>query len=127
MQTDLYKEVMRGLMSIVGVSREHTLAHNRERYDIHFELGWTYYHKGQDYANAVKYLERAAIFPSPDYVRSVLAHAYELNGQPDKALEQWEKQLDSSFKTIAERAVSRLKTDGAFTPKRRRELGLDED
>lgn len=103
------------------------LTYNREKYDLYFELGWTYYHKGMDYANASRYLERAVKFPHPDYVDSVLAHAYELNGEVDKALAQWEKQLDSSFHSIAERAVRAIKKDGAFTPKRRRALDLDPD
>ena len=101
------------------------LTYNREKYDLYFELGWTYYHKGMDYANAARYLERAVKFPHPDYVDSVLAHAYELNGEVDKALAQWEKQLNTGFSSVAERAVHAIKKDGAFTPKRRRKLGLD--
>jgi len=101
------------------------VAYNPEKYDIYFELGWTYYHKGKDYKNASRYLEKAIKFPHPEYVDSVLAHAYELNGEADKALAQWEKQLDSGFKTIAERAVRAIKKDGAFNPRRRRILGLD--
>ncbi len=103
------------------------ITYNREKYDIYFELGWTYYHKGMDYGNAARYLERAVKFPHPDYVDSVLAHAYELSGNVDKALAQWEKQLDSGFKPIAERAIRAIKRDGAFTPRRRRALGLDPD
>ncbi len=101
------------------------LTYNREKYDLYFELGWTYYHKGMDYANAARYLERAVKFPHPDYVDSVLAHSFELNGEVDKALAQWEKQLNTGFHSIAKRAVRAIKKDGAFTPKRRRQLGLD--
>jgi tetratricopeptide (TPR) repeat protein len=103
------------------------ITYNPEKYDIYFELGWTYYHKGKDYANASRYLEKAAKFPHPDYVDSVLAHAYELNGEVDKALKQWEKQKDSGFKEIAERAIRTIKKDGAFDPKRRRAMGLEPD
>jgi len=57
----------------------------------------------------------------------VLAHAYELNGQVDKALAQWEKQLKAgNFTSIAERAIRCLKKEGAFNPKRRKELGLSD-
>lgn len=104
------------------------VSYNPEKYDIYFELGWTYYHKGQDYPNAVKYLEKAVKFPHPAYVDNVLAHAYELNGQVDKALEQWEKQLkEGNFNTIAERAIRCIKEEGAFNPKKRRMLGIDKD
>ncbi|MCM8820486.1 MAG: hypothetical protein NC932_00840, partial [Candidatus Omnitrophica bacterium] len=104
------------------------VSYNSEKYDVYFELGWTYYHKGQDYPNAVKYLEKAVKFPHPAYVDNVLAHAYELNGQVDKALEQWKKQLASGgFESIAERAIRCIKEEGAFNPKRRRMLGIDKD
>ncbi|MCM8830388.1 MAG: hypothetical protein NC824_05260 [Candidatus Omnitrophica bacterium] len=104
------------------------VSYNSEKYDIYFELGWTYYHKGQDYPNAVKYLEKAVKFPHPAYVDNVLAHAYELNGQVDKALAQWKKQLASgSFESIAERAIRCIKEEGAFNPKKRRMLGIDKD
>jgi tetratricopeptide (TPR) repeat protein len=103
------------------------VSYNPEKYDLYFELGWTYYHKGQDYPNAVKYLEKAVQFPHPAYVDDVLAHAYELNGQVDKALAQWEKQLKAgNFTSIAERAIRCLKKEGAFNPKRRKELGLSD-
>ncbi|MCM8762341.1 MAG: hypothetical protein NC905_01585 [Candidatus Omnitrophica bacterium] len=104
------------------------VSYNSEKYDIYFELGWTYYHKGQDYPNAVKYLEKAVKFPHPAYVDNVLAHAYELNGQVDKALEQWEKQLKTgNFDSIAARAIRCIKEEGAFNPKRRKILGIDKD
>lgn len=103
------------------------IAYNSEKYDLYFELGWTYYHKGEDYPNAVRYLENAAKFPGPDYVQSLLAHAYELNGQVDKAVEQWTKVLDTTFAPIARRALKAINKDGAFTPKRRTALGLDRE
>ncbi|MBN1445801.1 MAG: hypothetical protein JW957_06815 [Candidatus Omnitrophica bacterium] len=104
------------------------ITYNREKYDIYFELGWTYFHKAKDYPNAARYLEKAAKFPHPSYVDNVLAHAYELNGEVDKALAQWEKQMESGgFNNVAERAVRLIKTEGAFNPRRRRMLGLDED
>lgn len=92
------------------------VAYNPDRYDLYFELGWTYYHKGKDYKNAVRYLKKAVKFPHPEYVDDVLAHAYEKNGQKDLALKQWEKLLNTSFKNIAERAIRELKTKGKFTP-----------
>jgi len=134
------KEIIDIVKKLVEIPREQILwyerginflkkgvSYNSEKYDIYFELGWTYYHKGQDYPNAVKYLEKAVKFPHPAYVDNVLAHAYELNGQVDKALAQWEKQLkEGNFTNIAERAIRCIKQDGAFTPKKRKELGLSD-
>ncbi|MCD6407926.1 tetratricopeptide repeat protein [bacterium] len=91
------------------------IAYNPERYDLYFELGWTYYHKGKDYKNSVRYLERAIKFPHPDYVDDLLAHAYEKTGQIDLAIKQWEKLLNTGFKTIAERAIKVLKAGEKFT------------
>ncbi|MCM8768295.1 MAG: hypothetical protein NC911_01215 [Candidatus Omnitrophica bacterium] len=94
------------------------ITYNPDKYDLYFELGWTYYHKGMDYPNAVKYLEKAIKHPHPDYVDDVLAHAYEKNGQIDKAIAQWEylMKIAPSFKGIAERMIHDLKTKGKATP-----------
>ncbi|MDD3725957.1 MAG: hypothetical protein PHI44_01995, partial [Candidatus Ratteibacteria bacterium] len=135
------KEIVEIAKKLIEIPREQILwyerginflkkgaSYNFEKYDVFFELGWTYYHKGQDYPNAVKYLEKAAKFPHPAYVDNVLAHAYELNGQVDKALQQWEKQLASgNFTSIAERAIRCIKEEGAFNPKRRKMLGIDKE
>jgi len=94
------------------------ISNNRDRYDLYFELGWTYYHKGKDYPNAVRYLSRAVVFPHPDYVDNVLAHAYEKSGDIKTALACWENILKSrsTFKSIAERMIHDLKTKGKATP-----------
>jgi tetratricopeptide (TPR) repeat protein len=92
------------------------ITYNKDRYDLYFELGWTYYHKGKDYPNAVRYLEKATKFPHPEFVDDVLAHAYEKNGQIDMAIKQWEKLIGTSFESVAQRAIHSLKTTGKFTP-----------
>ncbi|HOJ40723.1 MAG TPA: tetratricopeptide repeat protein, partial [bacterium] len=94
------------------------ITYNPDKYDLYFELGWTYYHKGMDYPNAVKYLEKAIKHPHPDYVDDVLAHAYEKNGQIDRAIAQWEYLITRapSFRSIAERMIHDLKTKGKATP-----------
>lgn len=92
------------------------ITYNPDRYDLYFELGWTYYHKGMDYPNAVRYLEKAIKFPHPEFVDDVLAHAYEKNGQIELAIKQWEKLLGTSFDSVAKRAIHSLKTTGKFTP-----------
>ncbi|HNQ34915.1 MAG TPA: hypothetical protein PKN80_02500 [bacterium] len=91
------------------------IKNNPERYDLYFELGWTYFNKVKDYANAVKYFELAAKFPRPEYVDDVLAHAYEENGQIKEAIATWERILagpDTPFRQIAARMLSRLKKYG---------------
>ncbi len=94
------------------------VAHISDKYDVYFELAWTYYHKGKDYANAVRYFERAVKHPHPDYVNDVLAHAYEKNGEIAKAIKQWEYVRDHSegFRNIALRMLNDLRTKGKATP-----------
>jgi hypothetical protein len=41
---------------------------NPDRYDLYFELGWTYFDKVRDYENAVKWLQASIEFPHPEYV-----------------------------------------------------------
>lgn len=92
--------------------------YNPDKYDLYFELGWTYYHKGKDFPNAVTYLAKAAQYSSPDYVTDVLAHAYEKAGNIPMAIETWQVLIDkkSSFSNIAVRMIHDLKTKGKATP-----------
>lgn len=95
------------------------ISYNPERYDLYFELGWTFFHKVKNYPEAVRYLEIARKFPRPDYVDDVLAHAYEKNGQIDLAIKTWKEifRSDNSFKQIAPRMIKNLKTYGStITP-----------
>ena len=95
------------------------ITYNPERYDLYFELGWTFYHKVKNYAEAVRYLELACKFPGPDYLPNVLAHAYERNGQIDRSIETWKEIVRSgnSFGSIASRHIRNLKTYGStITP-----------
>lgn len=94
------------------------ILYNPDNYDLYFELGWTYYYKGKDYANAVRYFQKAVKYPHPEYVDDVLAHAYEKNGQINKAIQQWEyvKEHNKGFRKIAIRALRDLKTKGKFSP-----------
>jgi len=94
------------------------VSYNPDKYDLYFETGWTYYHKGKDYPNAVKYFEKAIKYPHPEYVDDVLAHAYEKNGQIKKAIETWEYVRDNypTFRSVAIRMIYDLKTKGKATP-----------
>ena len=98
------------------------ITYNPERYDLYFELGWTFFHKVKNYAEAAKYLELACKFPGPDYLPNVLAHAYEKNGQVDRAIKIWEEIIRSgnSFGPIASRHIHNLKTYGStITPEKK--------
>ena len=98
------------------------ITYNPERYDLYFELGWTFYHKVKNYAEAVRYLELACKFPGPDYLPNVLAHAYEKNGQIDRSIETWKEIIRSgnSFGRIAQRHIRNLKTYGStITPEKK--------
>ncbi len=124
-----YKKIYEALYNLINVPVEMLywykngisflkkgISYNPDRYDLYFELGWTYYHKGKDYPNAVRYLEKATKFPHPEYVDDVLAHAYEKNGQIHLAIKQWEKLIGTSFDSIAKRAIETLKKGKPFTP-----------
>jgi tetratricopeptide (TPR) repeat protein len=81
---------------------------NPDRYELYFELGWTYFHKLKDYQNAIRYLKRAIRFPHPQFVEHLLAHAYENNGQYTEALEIWKNlQTTSSREKDLEPIVNR--------------------
>ena len=89
------------------------IGHNPDRYDLYFELGWTYFHKAEDYANAVIYFKKATEYEHPDYIDRMVAHAYEKNGELKKALEVWQelqkKGTDSeTTKRIFKKSIKRL-------------------
>jgi len=65
------------------------IQNNPDRYELYFELGWTYYFKVNDYPSAIRYLKRAVRFRHPQFVDHVLAHAYEKNGDLNSALDIW--------------------------------------
>ncbi len=91
------------------------IEYNPNRYDLYFELGWTYYHKAKNYHKAIVYFEKAIKFPHPNYVDSCLAHAYAKNGEIDKSIKHWEHIRDRSpgFNKVAVRILHNLKTYGA--------------
>jgi tetratricopeptide (TPR) repeat protein len=62
-------------------------------YDLYFELGWTYFHKLEDYDNAVKYFKKTVKYERPHYVDRMLAHAYHKKGDLAGEIEQWERCL----------------------------------
>jgi tetratricopeptide (TPR) repeat protein len=63
---------------------------NPDRYDLYFELGWTYFDKVRDFAEATKWLQASIQFPHPEYVDRVIAHAYERLPDMPKALDWYD-------------------------------------
>ncbi|MFO8082279.1 MAG: tetratricopeptide repeat protein [Armatimonadota bacterium] len=50
---------------------------NPDRYDLYFELGWTYFDKIRDYDEAARWLGAATKFEHPEYIERLIAHGYE--------------------------------------------------
>jgi tetratricopeptide (TPR) repeat protein len=64
------------------------ISFNYDRYDLYFELGWTYYHKIKNYDMAIRYYQQADKFPyHPEYIERLIAYSYEKKGDRKKALE----------------------------------------
>lgn len=79
------------------------IANNPDTYEMYHDMGWMYYNKIDDnYPEAVKYFEIANTKPDIlPALRGILAGAYQRNGQPQKALDQfWKLQqmADERFK-----------------------------
>jgi len=63
---------------------------NPDRYDLYFELGWTYFDKIRDYKEAAKWFEAAIQFDHPEYIERLIAHAFERLPEIDRALEWYD-------------------------------------
>jgi tetratricopeptide (TPR) repeat protein len=63
---------------------------NPDRYDLYFELGWTYFDKVRDYEQAAKWLEASIQFPHPEYIDRLIAHAYERLPDMPRALDWYD-------------------------------------
>jgi len=70
---------------------------NPDKFDLYFELGWTYYDKMGDYINSVRYFEQARVKSNaprnPDYILRMIGHAHERYPKIDKALEAYHRLL----------------------------------
>ncbi len=63
---------------------------NPDRYDLYFELGWTYFDKVRDYDNAVRWLQASIEFPHPEYIDRLIAHALERQPDMPRALDWYD-------------------------------------
>ncbi|NLO07654.1 MAG: tetratricopeptide repeat protein [candidate division WS1 bacterium] len=75
-ETDDPAEKARMLQLGVDVLKE-GISWNPDRYDLYFELGWTYFDKIRDYDEAARWLGAAIRFEHPEYVERLIAHGYE--------------------------------------------------
>ena len=82
------------------------IVYNPNHYQLYFELGFSYYHKLERYDLAAEAFEQSVELEHPSYVEHMLAHAYEKNGQLEKALETWKGLRKRPLKTGAEREVA---------------------
>lgn len=64
------------------------LQNNLDQYDMFFSIGYFYY-MHERFDEGVRYLEEACSFESPNFVRHLLAHAYEQAGYTDEAFNIW--------------------------------------
>lgn len=70
------------------------ISKNRSNYSLYFNLGWMYYHKLNNYKEAVIYFKSAARFKHPSYIDRMIAHAYRKLGDEKSEAEQWKKCLE---------------------------------
>ncbi len=82
------------------------IAANREKADLYFDLGWTYFDRMKDYAAALPYLEMAARKSDSKVTARVLAHTYAKLGHDAKALRLW-KDIARSGDSAAKKFVAR--------------------
>lgn len=59
---------------------------NPDKYDLYFELGWTYFDKIRDYEEAARWLGAAIRFDHPEHIERLIAHGWERLPDMDKAL-----------------------------------------
>ena len=66
------------------------LARNRNAHDLWFNLGWIYYHKAQNYDEAIKYFKGSARVEHPSYIDRLIAHTYRKKGDIEAEYKQWQ-------------------------------------
>lgn len=63
---------------------------NPDRYDLYFELGWTFFDKIKNYPEAAKWLGAAIQFEHPEYIERLIAHGWERLPDMPKALDWYD-------------------------------------
>lgn len=92
---------------------EEGIENNPHKFDLYFELGWLYFEKEKDYGPAAEYFRKAIEFEHPIYVDHMLAHAYQRNGDIEKALKEWKRMIETNPRDmVAIKQYERLKEFG---------------
>lgn len=82
---------------------------NPHTFYLYDELGTYYYNHKRDWANAARVYEKAAEFKDcPPVTLHMLAHAYERNGQLEKALAVWKRAATLPENAPAKRNIERV-------------------
>jgi tetratricopeptide (TPR) repeat protein len=63
---------------------------NPDRYDLYFELGWTYFDKVRDFEEATKWLIASIQFPHPEFADRMIGHAFERQPDMPRALDWYD-------------------------------------
>jgi len=63
---------------------------NPDRYELYFELGWTYHDKLDNYEEAAKWFKACLEFEHPEYIDRMIAHSYERLPDIPKALDWYD-------------------------------------
>lgn len=85
---DAQKEEYRWWIERATLFLKRGISFNYDKYNLYFDLGWTYYHKIKNYDQAIRYYQKAVRFPvHPDYIERLIAYSYEKKGDRKKALE----------------------------------------
>lgn len=80
------------------------------------EMGQYYYTRKKDMPLAIKYYEQAVRFKDVQPVTlHMLAHAYEKNGQRDKAIAIWERAARDPKDGVAKKTLERMRAGGNGT------------
>ncbi len=81
----------RALLLEKGISAlKEGISWNPDRYELYFELGWTYYDKLDDFEEATKWFRYCLQFEHPEYIERLIAHAYERLPDIPKALDWYD-------------------------------------
>ena len=67
------------------------ISKNSRIHDLYFELGWSYYHRLEDYDEAIRYFRMGTRFSHPPHLDRLIAHAYKKKGDLRAAYKEWKR------------------------------------
>ncbi|MDP8217878.1 MAG: hypothetical protein P9M03_04035 [Candidatus Theseobacter exili] len=86
---------------------------NPDRFDLFFDIGWTYFMKTDEYDKCIYYFSQAAQKEHPQWVEHMLAHSLEKAGRHKEAYDVWKNiqergSSSSALARVVDRFVNRL-------------------